>query len=604
MQPKLNVSNVNWNLGLLFPGSEPEVSAAIEAEKAQLRAAADQFIAKWKNRKDYLENPQVLAQALDEYEVWSRNWGPSGRQGFYLSLRLSLDQNNSHLKAAMAKMEEVAVAITNDMQFFTYRLGRVSPVHQNRLLKAPELQQYRHFLEMTFAKGRYLLSQKEERVINLKQSTSHTKWVNMLEGFLSKEERQVLLESGDIAVRNFSQILNLTSNKNKAVRDRAAEAFNDILRQHLDVAENELNAVLHNKKIDDDLRRFSRPDSARHLSDDVKTNMVDMLVQAVSSRFNISQRFYALKAKLLGVERLAYHERNVEYGQIDTNYSWPEAAHLVYETLTDLDQTFGDIFAQFLQDGRIDVFPKKNKDSGAFCAPARSNLPVYILLNYTENLNDVRTLAHEMGHAINFEMMRHENELNYDCSLFLAESCSTFIEDFVLQKIMARLKDEQKLAIMMEKLNSEVSTIFRQIAFYNFETELHQKFRQVGYLSKEQIGELFTQHMISYMGDSVEQSPGSQNWWVYVQHFRNFFYVYSYAGGMLISKYLQNQVKQNRNFIEKVKVYYATGTSRSPKQILENIGVEINHTFWLSGLSEIEELLEQTTALAKKLGKI
>jgi oligoendopeptidase F len=332
--------------------------------------------------------------------------------------------------------------------------------------------------------------------------------------------------------------------------------------------------------------------------------MVDELIQAVSQRYNISQKFYELKAKLFKVPKLAYHERNVEYGEIDLNFPWPEAAGLVYDTLWSLDPLFAQIFSRFLEESRVDVFPKAGKDSGAFCAPTRSNLPVYVLLNHTDRLNDVRTLAHEMGHAINFELMKQENELNYDSSLFIAESCSTFIEDFVLEKIIQTSDEETKLTILMEKLNNDVSTIFRQVAFYRFELDLHQSFRTKGYLSYQEIGQLFQKHMSEYMGEFVSQDLGSENWWIYVGHFRNFFYVYSYAAGLLVSKFLQNQVRQNQAFMEQIKTYYATGTSQSPKNILAKIGVNVNSQLWNQGLDQVEELLNQTWWLAKKLQKI
>jgi oligoendopeptidase F len=410
--------------------------------------------------------------------------------------------------------------------------------------------------------------------------------------------------AGETKNYSFSEILNLTSHKQKSIRDAAVNAFNEILQKYSQTAENELNAVLYNKKIDDTLRNFPRPDSTRHLSDDVDTQMVDELIQAVSQRYNISQKFYELKAKLFKVPKLAYHERNVEYGEIDLNFPWPEAAGLVYDTLWSLDPLFAQIFSRFLEESRVDVFPKAGKDSGAFCAPTRSNLPVYVLLNHTDRLNDVRTLAHEMGHAINFELMKQENELNYDSSLFIAESCSTFIEEFVLEKIIQTSDEETKLTILMEKLNNDVSTIFRQVAFYRFELDLHQSFRTKGYLSYQEIGQLFQKHMSEYMGEFVSQDPGSENWWIYVGHFRNFFYVYSYAAGLLVSKFLQNQVRQNHAFMEQIKTYYATGTSQSPKNILAKIGVNVNSQLWNQGLDQVEELLNQTWWLAKKLQKI
>ena len=158
---------------------------------------------------------------------------------------------------------------------------------------------------------------------------------------------------------------------------------------------------------------------------------------------------------------------------------------------------------------------------------------------------------------------------------------------------------------MMNKLNDDISTIIRQVACYMFEQELHKNFREKGYLSKEEIGKLFAKHMKNYMGDFVEQSKGSENWWVYWGHIRNFFYNYSYASGLLISKSLQSSVKENPKFIENVKEFLSTGGSKSPKYIFEKIGINIaDKDFWDKGLEEVEKLLNETEKLAKKLGKI
>ncbi len=179
------------------------------------------------------------------------------------------------------------------------------------------------------------------------------------------------------------------------------------------------------------------------------------------------------------------------------------------------------------------------------------------------------------------------------------------MEDFVLEEIRKDADDELKLSINVMKLGNDISTIFRQVAFYNFEAELHNNFRAKGYLSKEEIGKLFQKHMSSYMGSAVEQSEGSENWWVYVSHFRYFFYVYSYASGLLISKSLQSEVKNNPKFIFKVKEFLSTGVSDSPKNIFAKLGIDItDKKFWEKGIAEIENLLAETESLAKKLGKI
>jgi oligoendopeptidase F len=218
----------------------------------------------------------------------------------------------------------------------------------------------------------------------------------------------------------------------------------------------------------------------------------------------------------------------------------------------------------------------------------------------------VLTLAHELGHAINNELIKErQHSLYFGTPISTAEVASTFMEDFVLQEIMKSADDDMRLSIMMMRMNDEVSTIFRQVACYQFERELHAQFRQKGYLSKNDIGLLFRQHMRSYMGKSVEQSPGAENWWVYWGHIRSFFYVYSYASGLLISKSLQNSVKQDPSFMGKVKEFLAAGLSDSPRNIFRGLGIDITkRQFWSKGLAEVETLLNETTRLARKLNKI
>ena len=279
---------------------------------------------------------------------------------------------------------------------------------------------------------------------------------------------------------------------------------------------------------------------------------------------------------------------------------------LVGELFGNLDPEFKSIFDDFLQKGLVDVYPKTGKRGGAFCMGFLKTLPSYILLNWTNTLHDVTTLAHEMGHGINNELMRSkQHSLYWHTPVSTAEVASTFFEDFVLEKLLKTADEETRLAILMSKLDGDISSIFRQVACYQFEQSLHRTFREKGYVSKEEIGTLFQEKMRGYMGKAVEQSEGSQNWWIYWSHIRNFFYVYSYASGQLISKSLQNSVKKDRAFVEKVKVFLAAGTSDSPKNIFSNMGIDINdQTFWEQGLLEIETMLVETTALAKKLGKI
>lgn len=599
----LQISKSTWDLSPLFSGDD---DPKIEEVKKILEKENYAFINKWKDRDDYLKDPAVLKEAIDEYELLLRSYGVEGGIGYYFGLRLSKDENNPNLKAKYNQINDFATKVLNDIQFFALRIAKIPEVDRAKLLNYKGLREYKHWLERWFIEAKYLLSEPEEKILNLKAMPAHSNWVHMTSGFLSKEERETLMEDGSRAVKSFSDVLSLIDSTNKNVRDKAAETLNDIFKKNVDVAEAEINSVLQNKKIDDELRKMPRPDLARHVADDIDSASVDALVQSVSSRFDISRRYYGLKAKLMGVPRLQYHERNVSYGNIEKKYPYDEAVNLIYQVMLGIDGKIANIFKGFAENGQIDVFPKKGKRHGAYCSDNLITQPTYIFLNHTNKLQDVLTIAHEFGHGVNNELMREkQNALNFSTPLSTAEVASTFMEDFVLQKILENADDELRLTIMMMKLGDDVSTIFRQVAIYNFEKELHDNFRTKGYLSKEEIGSLFLKNMQAYMGDYVEQSAGSENWWIYIAHIRYLFYVYSYASGLLISKSLQNSVKQDHNFIEKVKEFLSAGSSDSPKNIFMNLGIDISQPdFWGRGLAEVENLLNETEALAVKLGKI
>jgi oligoendopeptidase F len=597
------MKQIIWNLQHLFKNDD---DPNMEKQLKDVVKKSYQFINKWKNRKDYLKYPDILRQALDDYERWKRTCGTDGKEGYYFLLRTAQDQNNPHLKAKYNKVENVSKKIENDIQFFYLSIAKISKRRQKKFLESSCLKPYIHFLERIFAESQYLLSEHEEKILNLKTSPAHSNWVKLTSSFLSKEVREVINEHGKKDTLTIAEILSLMNSHNKKVRDSASKAFNDIMYQFVDVAESEINAILQNKKIDDELRTVSRPDLTRHINDDIDSEIVDKLVKTVSNRFDISSQFYALKAKLLKVKKLKYHERNVELVDINEQYSFHKSIKLIHKVLLSLDSEFIEIFTRFIEHGQFDVYPRKGKTNGAFCAHHLISQPTYILLNHTNKLRDILTLAHELGHGINNELIKKkQHALNFGTPTSTAEVASTFMEDFVLQEILKKADDESKLSILMTKLNDEVSTIFRQIACYQFEQELHDAFRKKCYISKKDIGELFQKHMSAYMGDYVEQSPGSENWWVYWSHIRSFFYVYSYASGLLISKSLQNSVKENPGFINKVKEFLSAGLSDSPKVLFSQLGIDItDRSFWDKGLTEVETLLQETSTLATKLGKI
>lgn len=593
-----------WDLSPFYKNdNDPKIDQDLKRSADRVRT----FVKKWQTDQSYLSNPTKLKQALDQYEELERTTGLSGGYGYYLGLRLAQEENNPKLKAAASRLKDHAVTLANEIEFFTIRLAKVPTTIQKKFLADKNLTPYHYFLKKLFEHAKYILSEPEEKIMNLKSAPAHGYWTEMRSNLMAEEMLTVKDEQGVKKPRPFSEVLNLSSSAKKTVRDEAAQAVHGLMRTYARIAEHEINAILDDKKINDQLRGFSRPDQSRHLSDDIDTDVVDAMVKAVSANFDIAHKFYKLKARLAKLPKLAYHERNLAYGQTDKKITYPEAVDLVSRSLHNLDSEFGTIFDGFVQNGQVDVYPKQNRSDGAFCAGTGElpTLPTYILLNHNNKLRDVLTLAHEAGHGINNELIKpKQNSLYYSTPLSTAEVASTFMEDFVLQEIAKEANDELRLGLMMTKLNDDISTIFRQVACYQFEQELHNTFRHEGFLPKAKIGQIFQKHMKSYMGPAVSQDPGSENWWVYWSHIRNFFYVYSYASGLIISKALQAEVKKDKKFVDKVKYFLSAGASDSPKNIFKNIGIDISKPdFWTTGLGEVKDLLAETEKLAKKLGK-
>lgn len=564
------------------------------------------FINKWKHRTDYLTDESVLKEALDEYNYIFEQSGTDGDEGYYYWLLSQIRQNDPAVKAKLNKIDEFSKNIQNDIQFFYLNICKIEDKYKEKFLSYEPLNRYRHLLKRAFRESPHILSDKEERLMTLKVNPSYYFWVQMTSNILSKQEAVLLDENRNQVKKPFSAMVSLMNHKDKTVRDRAGKVFNRILSKNVDIAEVEINSILYNKMIDDKVRGYERPDIDRHISDDIETTVVDKLIETVASRFDIPQRYYKLKARLLGYKRLKYHERNVEYGSIDKSFSFEDSITLISNVFSSLDKDFFNILDKFINENRFDVFPRKDKISGAFCAHHLRRHPTYILLNHTNRLDDVLTLAHELGHGINNELVKSKQiALNFGTPLSTAEVSSTFMEDFVIKELLKGSDDDIKLTLMMKKLNDDVSTIFRQVACYRFEQELHNSFRQSGYISKDEIGQIFQRNMSSYMGNGVEQSKGSENWWIYWSHIRSFFYVYSYASGLLISKSLQRSVAKDISFIQSVKEFLSTGLSESPKSTFQKLGIDITQEkFWQNGIDEIEELLNLTEGLAKRLKRI
>jgi oligoendopeptidase F len=588
-----------WDLSPLYKSdNDPQIDIDIE----DISKKVDSFINKWKKDTSYLKDPKVLANAFNEIEEISGSEVILEKPLAYFWLRKSQESDNSEIKGKYSKINDKEVELTNKMSFFTSNIIKKIPKSlQDKFLNEPLLKEYQHTLTNAFIQKKHLLSEKEERVYRLLAKTSVENWSNMIDEFVSKSS--VKNKGKEIT---FEQALKQIQDKDKSVRDLANKAIKTMLLKVVDSAEYELNSVIKAHNIASIEHKYKSFDQSRHQSEDIDTDVVHSMVKSVTEKFNVSHRYYSLYAKLLNQSKLKYHERVID---IDTkesqNLDFELALDITKRTFKQLDKEFLEIFENLINHERFDAHPRKGKTGGAFCFNLSKNLPIYILLNFTGKSRDVSTIAHESGHAIHAYLShKHQHPANASPTLSTGEVASTFFEDFALQEMNKSLDKERKFYTLQTKLKDEIATVFRQVACYNFELELHDEVEKKGFLSKEEIGNLFQKHMSSYLGEAVEFNPEHKLWWIYWSHIRSPFYVYSYASGLLISKSLQNKVRKDSAYISNVKGFLSAGSSKSTKDIFLDLGIDISKKeFWIDGIAEIENMLNEFELLGKELGK-
>jgi len=579
----------DWNLELLYKNiSDKQIERDIQKSKE----AVNTFVKKWKYTDEYLTNPNTLLNALKEYEKLMEDIGVCTKPSYFIFLNRAIDQESTELKSKENILHQICLKLENNIQFFLLNISKIPKEKQYIFLNDPTLDRYHHFLKTLFDTSKYILSDSEEKVFNIKSKTSHSNWINMLSELLSKQTLEVKDEEGKLKTISYNEVSKYLDNKDKDVRDFVAKNFLSINKRYEEIAEFEINSVLEDKSISDTYRKVPTPQTTRLLADDMQEDVIETLRNTVIENFDISKRFYKLKAKILKQEKLAYYERNVNVGEIELKYPFENSFKQVENTFNMLDTEFSDILNTFISEGRYDVYPKKGKDGGAFCIGVGSKYPTYILLNHNERLQDVLTIAHESGHGIHTEYSNKQNYLNQGYSTACAEVASTFFEDFVLEEITKGLPKKEKTILQLKSIEQDVSSIFRQIACYNFELQLHKQFREKGYLSSKEISDIFVKEMSSYLGEYVSKDEHMRLGWIYWSHIRTFFYTYSYASGLLISKYLQKKVRENPQNIDYVKTFFRAGNSKSPKEIFQDMEIDISKKeFWLEGIKDINENL-------------
>lgn len=601
----------NWNFSLLTDTPTPEYWTK---ERKRANKIFSDFANKWTLNQNYLTDPKTLREALDEYEkiqswlwwVWSwDDFWVIWTESFYYRLKCSLCSDDLDSLAKSNQADDFATNLANKILFFEISLAKISEENQKKFLNDPILDPYYHYLEKIFLSSKHNLSPNEEKILNLFSKTSYENRYQMTSRSISSALIDFNFSDWTKKI-TFEELSTLTHDNNESIRIQAAKLMDELLFSKREMAENEMNSLLWYKKTIDELRWYNDAEEFLTVRDDISLETIHTMLDCVKENYDFSHDYYKLKAKLLWKEKLTYSEKNISCGYIDKNYTFDEAVDIVRMTLWKWDDELLQIFNDSLNQWRIDVLPWKWKRGWAFCTDSSLWMPVYILLNYTNKLDDVSTLIHESWHnACNMLMKKNLNWLQYWCTLAVAETPSTFYESLLADSIEKSLTWDELLIYRMNILDSIVSTVSRQVAEYFFEQELHQKFRKSWYLNADEIWKIFSKNMKDYLWDSIDFSELDANKWIHWHHNRMFFYVYSYASWYLISQAILKKLKNWSLNIWQVKEFFAAWFSMKPEKIFQRMWIDINNKeFWIDAISQIKEYLRDTEELARQLWKI
>lgn len=580
----------SWNLKLLYKSdSDPR----IEGDLREIERAYASFEKKYKG-KPFAAAPKNLAEAFEDHEALSEK--VSGlKPWWYFALKTDLDSDDSASSAKATKHEQRLTEAANRSKFFLLDIAKIPVSKRRAFLEHPALEPYGYTLERIFKKAQFDLPEGEEQMEDLLSQTSYTMWVDAQQRLLN---RQTIAHKGkDVPiVKAIAELSDMPKAERRSVHGKVVAALKSVSY----MAEGELNAVYNYKKVMDKRRGFKKPYSATILAYQNDERAIEGFVSLVTRSFNISHRFYRLHAKLLGEKKLTLADRSAKIGEIKTAFDFPRSVTMLKSALDKVDPEYARMFDEFLENGQIDVYPQKGKKGGAYCW-GMGKLRTFLLLNHVNDIRSLETLAHEMGHAIHTELSKRQPPRYQHYSTATAEVASTFFEQLMSGEVEKLLSEKEQAIMLHNRIQGDISTIFRQIACFNFENELHQKIRKDGQASKEEIAALMAKHLKSYTGAAVDVIPDDGYFFTYWSHIRRFFYVYTYAYGQLVSRALYERWKEDPAYAGKIKQFLSAGSSMSPEDIFRSIGIDTSKpAFFEAGLKSIERDIAKLEKLSGK----
>ena len=588
-----------WDLEPLLEGDGPDgVERRLESALERAQAFAERYAGKLAelDSAGLREAMQGLAAIYDLI----------GRAGTYAALRFSVDTADPAIGALMQAAQERGTAIETTLLFFELEWAALDDEQAEQLLGGDGLEFCAHYLRNVRRYREHLLSEPEEKILSEKSLTGAGAWTRLFEELTSS----IKVELGGDGAEPVALDVALSDLQaaDRELRRSAAEAVTAALAPGLRTRAFLFNTLLADKSVDDRLRSYPSWLAARNLANEASDESVQALIEAVRKRYEIPRRWYRLKARLLGVERLADYDRIASVTEDEVTYPFSRAREIVLDCYSGFSPELGDVARGFFERQAIDAPLRPAKRGGAFCASGVPSVHPYVLLNYTSKRRDVLTLAHELGHGVHFALAAKQGIFHQSTPLTLAETASVFGETVVFGRL---LEDDSspasRLALLAENLEDTIATVFRQVAMNRFEDLVHTARREQGELSVERFGELWADSQSELLGDSVELTDGYRSWWSYIPHFIGSpGYVYAYAYGQLLALSVYERYEElGAEMVPRYLEMLAAGGSKSPEELGEIVGIDLaDPGFWDSGLDLVERQLKEAEEAAEASGRL
>ena len=580
-----------WNLDDLYPGPD---APAVKADLDWARTAAADFAARYEGKLADLSG-DALAACIAAYEALDLKLG---RLMSYAGLRYQQNTADPARAKFMGDLQAKVTDITTPLVFFSLELNRVPDERlQAMLAESAALTRYKPWLDRIRAFRPHQLSDELERFEHDRSVVGTSAWVRLYD-----ETTAALSFDVEGETLSLEATLNRLSHAKREKREAAAHALSKVFRQNLRLFTLIMNTLVKEKEIDDRWRKYPTPQAIRHLSNHVEPEVVAALAEAVKAAHpRLSHRYYALKAKWLGLERLEFWDRNAPLPTADDRViGWDEARETVMAAYADFDPRMAELAQPFFEKGWIDAPVKPGKAPGAFAHPTVSDVHPYVMLNYQGKTRDVMTLAHELGHGVHQRLAARQGELLSRTPLTLAETASVFGEMLTFQRLLRAETDPAKRkALLAGKVEDMLNTVVRQMAFYDFEGRVHAA-RRDGELTPDDLGQIWMAVQGESLGPAINLGDGYETYWTYIPHFIHTpFYVYAYAfGDGLVNALYAVFEKGEPGFADRYFAMLEAGGTQHHSTLLKPFGLDATDPgFWRGGLRLIETMIDELEAL-------